>query len=94
MSYYADKGNKYAQVPDLIIDFHGYTTFECQETIDQLIREGKYKKVRMIIGRGKRSANGPVLPDFVKNYLTSQNIRWNQSKIQDGGEGSLEVFLK
>ncbi|MCX6747762.1 MAG: Smr/MutS family protein [Candidatus Nomurabacteria bacterium] len=94
MGYYAGKGNKYEQVPDLIIDFHGYTTFECQEAIDELIREGEYKHVRMIIGRGKRSANGPVLPDFIKNYLTSQNIRFNQSKIQDGGEGSLEVFLQ
>ncbi|HEY4477650.1 MAG TPA: Smr/MutS family protein [Candidatus Paceibacterota bacterium] len=94
MSYYRDIGNKYAQVPDLIIDFHGYTTFECQEAIDALIREGGYKHIRMIIGRGKRSANGPVLPDFIKNYLTSQNIRFNQSKIQDGGEGSLEVFPK
>lgn len=94
MSYYADKGNKYAQVPDLILDLHGYTTFECQEAIDELRREGKYKQIRMIIGRGKRSTNGPVLPDFVKSYLTSQNIRWNLSKIQDGGEGSLEVFLK
>ncbi|MBP6866577.1 MAG: Smr/MutS family protein [Candidatus Pacebacteria bacterium] len=94
MSYYRDMGNKYAQVPDIIIDFHGYTTFECQEAIDALIQEGGYKHIRMIIGRGKRSANGPVLPDFVKSYLTSQNIRFNQSKIQDGGEGSLEVFLK
>ncbi|MDQ3076201.1 MAG: Smr/MutS family protein [bacterium] len=94
MSYYADKGNKYPQNPDLIIDFHGYTTFECQEAIDELIREGEHKQIRMIIGRGKRSANGPVLPDFIKNYLTSQNIRFNQSKFQDGGEGSLEVFFK
>jgi len=94
MSYYQGKGNKYEQVPDLIVDFHGYTTFECQEAIEELIREGEYKKVRMIIGRGKRSANGPVLPDFVKNYLNSHNIRWNISKIQEGGEGSLEVFLK
>jgi len=68
MSYYRDIGNKYAQVPDLIIDFHGYTTFECQEAIDALIREGGYKHIRMIIGRGKRSANGPVLPDFIKLF--------------------------
>lgn len=93
MSYYAGK-NKYEQVPDLIIDFHGYTTFECQEYIDELIRDGQYTHIRMIIGRGRNSANGPVLPNFVKNYLTSHSIRWNQSKIQDGGEGSLEVFLK
>ena len=93
MGYYAGKGNKYEQVPELILDLHGYTTFECQEALDEIRRAGEYTHLRVIIGRGKRSANGPVLPDFVKNYLTSQNIRFNQSKIQDGGEGSLEVFL-
>lgn len=93
MSYYADKGNKYAQVPEQILDLHGYTTAECQDAIDELIREGEHKHIRIIVGRGKRSANGPVLPDFVKNYLNMHNIRWIQSKINEGGEGSLEVFF-
>ncbi len=93
MSYYADRGNKYAQVPDTVVDFHGYTTLECQEVIDALLRERDYKHVRMIVGRGRNSAHGPVLPDFVKSYLRQKGIRFNPSKIQDGGEGSLEVFL-
>lgn len=93
MSYYADKGNKYAQVPEVILDFHGYTKAECQDAIDELIRSSEYKHLRIIVGKGKNSQNGPILPDFVKNYLTSHHIRWNQSKIQDGGEGSLEVYF-
>lgn len=93
MSYYADKGNKYAQVPEVILDFHGYTKAECQDAIDELIRGGEHKHARIIVGKGKNSQNGPILPDFVKNYLTSHHIRWNQSKIQDGGEGSLEVYF-
>lgn len=93
MSYYKDMGNKYPQVPGMILDFHGYTKPECQGAIDELIRSGEYKHVRIIVGKGKNSQNGPVLPDFVKNYLTSNHIRWNQSKFQDGGEGSLEIYF-
>ncbi|MEK7588695.1 MAG: Smr/MutS family protein [Patescibacteria group bacterium] len=94
MSYYEGKGNKYPQIPEVVYDFHGYTTSECQEIIDELITERNYTHVRLIVGRGRNSSNGPVLPDFVRGYLTLQNIRFNQSKIQDGGEGSLEVFFK
>lgn len=93
MSYYADTGNKYKQIPEAVFDFHGYTTFECEEALDEIIREGEYKHIRIIVGKGKNSINGPILPNFVKNYLNSNNIRFNQSKFQDGGEGSLEVFL-
>ncbi len=85
--------NKYIQTPEFIIDLHGYTTYEAQVILDELIEEGEYKHIRVIVGKGLNSENGPVLPDFVKNYLTARNIRFNQSKLQDGGEGALEVFL-
>ena len=87
------KNNKYIQNPEHIIDLHGYTTAETQDLLDELLAEAEYQHVRIIIGRGHNSENGPVLPDFVKNYLNNRNIRYNQSKIQDGGEGALEVFL-
>ena len=87
------KANKYAQHPEHIIDLHGYTTAETQELLDELIDKEEYKYVRIIIGRGHNSENGPVLPNFVKRYLDARDIHYNQSKIQDGGEGALEVFL-
>lgn len=97
MSYYADMGkknNKYPQEPELIVDFHGYTTLECKDDLDELIEGGQYSHVRIIVGKGRNSIDGPVLPNFVKNYLTERSIRFSQSKIADGGEGSLEVYLK
>jgi DNA-nicking Smr family endonuclease len=94
MSFYANKNNKYTQTPELVLDFHGYTTFECKEVLDELVVSHEYSHVRIIVGKGKNSTNGPILPDFVKNYLVDNNIRFNTSKIQDGGEGALEVFLK
>jgi DNA-nicking Smr family endonuclease len=86
--------NKYEQNAEKEIDLHGYTTSESEQILDSLFKEGKYKHVRIIVGRGNNSSNGPILPNFVKNYLKSHNARYNQSKIQDGGEGALEVFLK
>ncbi|MFZ2593386.1 MAG: Smr/MutS family protein [Minisyncoccia bacterium] len=94
MSYYADMGkNKYPQEPDIIIDFHGMTTRECKHELDDLMSHKEYAHVRIIVGKGKNSEFGAVLPDFVKNYLSEHAIRFNQSKLRDGGSGSLEVFL-
>jgi hypothetical protein len=35
-----------------------------------------------------------VLREFTKKFLLSRGVRFSQSKMQDGGEGALEVFLK
>ena len=93
MSFYIDKNNKYKQVPDLILDLHGYTTFETEDALNDIIKSHEYKHVRLIVGKGRNSKNGPILPNFVKNYLSDRDIRFNQSKLQDGGEGSFEVFF-
>jgi DNA-nicking Smr family endonuclease len=94
MSYYeGQKNNKYKQEPDLILDFHGMTTAECKDGLDTILKNREHRHLRIIVGKGTRSQNGPVLPDFVRNYLTTHNIRFSQSKIQDGGEGALEVYL-
>jgi DNA-nicking Smr family endonuclease len=85
--------NKYQQNAELEVDLHGHTTSESLDVLDSLIKEGRYRHVRIIVGKGRNSENGPILPNFVKNYLDSFGIRYNQSKIQDGGEGALEVFF-
>jgi len=85
--------NKYEQKAEIEIDLHGYTMLEAGNVLDDLFRDAKYKHVRIITGKGKNSENGPVLPNFVRNYLNSRGVHYNQSKIQDGGSGALEVFL-
>ena len=86
--------NKYEQKAEIEIDLHGYTMLEAGNVLDDLFREAKYKHVRIITGKGKNSENGPVLPNFVRNYLNSRGVHYNQSKLQSGGEGALEVFLR
>lgn len=84
--------NKYAKNPDHIIDLHGCTKAEVGTLLDSLFK-ANHKHIRIITGKGNHSANGAVVRTFVKDYLNSRGIRFNQSKIQDGGEGSLEVFM-
>ena len=84
--------NKYLREPSRIIDLHGYTTSEAKIVLDELVRsENAY--VRIIVGKGNHSENGPVLRDYVKKFLLSKNVHFNQAKIGDGGEGALEVFF-
>ncbi|HBM45822.1 MAG: hypothetical protein UT05_C0002G0020 [Parcubacteria group bacterium GW2011_GWF2_38_76] len=85
--------NKYGQIPDEIIDLHGHTTREAEAILCGLIGEGVSKHVRIITGKALYRENGPVLRNFVKDFLNANGIKFNQSKIQDGGEGALEVFL-
>ena len=85
------KNNKYRQVPDVTLDLHGFTTHEATLALDDIRTTSRGLLVRIIVGRGTRSKNGPVLPEHVKNYLVSAGIPYRQSKIQEGGEGSLEA---
>jgi DNA-nicking Smr family endonuclease len=87
------KNNKYIQIPDKVIDLHGLTASESEAILNGLLRDSRGVHVRIIVGKGTRSANGPVLPNFVKNYLARHDISFRQSKIKEGGEGALEVFF-
>lgn len=87
------KQNKYIQTPNKVVDLHGFTTDESLAVLDALLRGSRDTHVRIIVGKGTRSANGPVLPNFVKHYLARHDVSFRQSKIQEGGEGALEVFF-
>ena len=86
--------NRYQRNPEYTFDLHGCTTAEAKKALDDLIAENRYSHVRIITGKGNHSPNGGVLGAFVKNYLNARGFRFNQSKIQDGGEGALEAFMK
>lgn len=85
--------NKYERTPEEVIDLHGYTTSEAEEMLHTLLKNREYSHVRIIVGRGTHSVDGPVLGDFVKRFLSTRNVRFNPSKLKDGGDGALEVFL-
>ncbi len=85
--------NKYIQNPDHTIDLHGYTTAEAERELGVLLKNTNYKHLRIITGSGAQHS-GPVLRDFVKNYLNAHNVRFNTAKRENGGDGALEVFTR
>lgn len=84
--------NKYKQKPEHVVDLHGHTTREAGVVLELLLKERKYRHVRVITGKGDLR-NGPVLRTFVQSYLKQRGVRCHVSKISDGGDGALEVFL-
>lgn len=84
--------NKYQKTPDYIIDLHGRNKREAEILLDSLFAVNLYTHIRIITGKGNHGKDGAVIRTFVKEYLNEKGIRFNQSKIEDGGEGALEVF--
>ena len=85
--------NKYRKPPEYILDLHGYTCAETKTALNKLFCESSHRHIRIITGKGTFREKGAVLREQVKYLLRQKNIRFEQSKIKDGGEGALEVFL-
>lgn len=84
--------NKYERIPEHIIDLHGYNTRQAGELLDEAIESGGYKHIRVITGKGTLH-EGPVMRTFVTGHLSRRNIEFRTSKLADGGEGALEVYM-
>ena len=85
--------NKYQRIPEFILDLHGYTTKEAEQKLDEIVEGGEYFHIRVITGKGTFRETGPVMRNFVKRYLQIRDIRFDTSKISDGGDGALEVYF-
>jgi|JI10StandDraft_1071094.scaffolds.fasta_scaffold496650_3 DNA-nicking Smr family endonuclease len=85
--------NKYARIPDEIIDLHGKTTREAEVVLNEILRDSHVKHVRVITGKATFRETGPVMKPFVKTFFESRGIRTSPAKQADGGDGALEVFL-
>lgn len=86
--------NKYERVPEKVVDLHGLTTKEAREVLDELVEDGEFGHVRIITGKGTFRETGPVMKNFVENYLRNLEIKFETAKLYNGGEGALEVYLK
>ena len=85
--------NKYERIPEYILDLHGHTTREAKELLDELLEE-EYKHVRIITGKGQFRETGPVMRNFVEQYLKQRNIRFETAKLYNGGDGAFEAYIK
>ncbi|KKS28669.1 MAG: Smr protein/MutS2 [Parcubacteria group bacterium GW2011_GWA2_43_11] len=79
------------------LDLHGYTAHEAREEVQDFLEEAareKWTRIRVIVGKGLRSPQGiAVLPTAIKNFLTEQGYTYTYAKLENGGEGALEVNL-
>ncbi len=86
-------GNNYAQSPDFTLDLHGYSRNEALRALSGMLHVHEGELVRIVIGKGIHSADGPVIPDVVKGFLATHNLSYRPAKLADGGAGALLVQL-
>lgn len=95
-SHTMQKKNYTPQI-DAELDLHGHTSYEAEDAVEEFLRDGSeegWKRVRIIVGKGTHSPNNQaVLPDTVKSLLNKLGYTYTYAKLQDGGEGALEVIL-
>jgi DNA-nicking Smr family endonuclease len=91
MSYYFTKQTR-ADEPHEVVDLHGYTTAQTRSVLEDLLH-ARGSHVRLLVGKGKNSEHGAVLPVFVQNFLRERAVRCEQSHPRDGGSGAIEVFF-
>jgi DNA-nicking Smr family endonuclease len=88
-------------VPEAALDLHGFSREEAREKARYFLEDSVYqgrKTVLVVTGRGKGSADGPVLRSEMQRYLANEArawvVEWAPAPGRYGGEGALVVFLK
>ncbi len=91
------KNNKYAQVVQAELDLHGVYQDAARTMVGDFLREAEknsFSRVRIIVGKGNHSAKGEgVLCNMVKSLLNKEGYIYAYAKMQDGGEGVIEVQM-
>lgn len=87
--------------PEARLDLHGLNRQEARQKVRFFLEDAVFhglKTVLIITGRGKGSAEGPVLRTFMEGYLSNEAkawvLEWDRAPARYGGEGALVVFLK
>lgn len=87
--------------PEARLDLHGMTRLEARDKVRFFLEDAVFagkKTVLIITGRGKGSAQGPVLRQFMESYLSREAkawvVEWGRAPARYGGEGALVAFLR
>lgn len=91
------KKNKYAQISQASLDLHGMTIDEAEFAVEDFLRQSRAQqlnRVRIITGKGINSPNGLArLKPWLEDYLRSKNYQFRSAKINEGGEGAVDVSM-
>lgn len=86
------KHNKYAYVPDRVIDLHGMTVADAAAALIDVLDNRGTQKVRIITGKGNHSAGGVgLVRQEIKRLLAARTIPWKYAKLDQGGEGVIDI---
>ncbi len=92
------KLDKYSPIVEAELDLHGYYAEEARTIAREFLNKASADgllRVRIIVGKGNRSQGGHgVLGDVIKSLLNQEGYDYTYAKIQDGGEGALEVRIR
>lgn len=83
------------------LDLHGFTASQAEQKVEAYLRNAYHRKVftlRLIVGKGLHSENGPVLPDIVEDKLIELKHRkmvldYQWEKKKKSKSGSVVVYL-
>jgi len=83
------------------VDLHGLTRDQALEKLGHFLGNAAHhgwRTMRVITGRGRHSAEGPVIREAVEHLLRTRRpetvIEWDRAPRQFGGEGALILFLR
>ncbi len=87
--------NKYLPAVEAEIDLHEFTREEAALAVEDFLKkakEKKYKRIRIITGKGLHSESGRgILREYVKKILEHNSLKYSEAKIFEGGSGAIEV---
>ena len=86
--------NKYERIPERIIDLHGKTCREAEMLLSDIFKKGKFSHMRIITGKGIYREKVGTLHECVRNYFIKNNLSYNPSKRENGGDGAFEIYQK
>lgn len=84
------KSKKYLQVPQAVLDLHGYLLSEAEWEVEEFLDEARkknYRFVRIITGKGE------VLRPWLIDYLEMRILKYRQSMQNEGGDGAFDIIL-
>ena len=87
---------RYTPHIDAELDLHGYRADEARSAAADFLHHAQaegYERVRIIVGKGTRSADGPVLPTTIKALLRTYGYDYTYAKFHEGGEGALDIRI-
>lgn len=89
--------NKYLSPTQDILDLHEFTREEAALKVENFLKNAKdkkYRKVRIITGKGIHSASGRgILKGFVENIVENAGLKYSDAKINEGGSGAIDVEI-